>query len=232
MHLSSRGESEKCFPPFFLFCIKVVGVPFFSDFTRKWVVKGWWINEGGLPSYFQQAWPPAPASLTAVWTPKTFQTNFPFPDILLTSKDAQSGRDFQYLCSGSIERHWRDKLLGDDSKTLKAGISPSQVRWLEGNDCSSLISFVEIQLGKDFWSQFHYNLIPTQLVLISKRLWRAAEYYPSLIFPNLGLNSAHRFKSCTIGRKIFPRNIWSWYFHSLVKFNFFSSHGRSLTRVA
>ena len=122
MHLSSRGGSEKFFPPFSSFATNKSKLSFqksfFSDFTRKWVVKGWWINEGGLPSYFQQAWPPAPASLTAVWTPKTFQTNFPFPDILLPSRDAQSGRDFQWLYSGNSERHWRDKLLGDDSKTF------------------------------------------------------------------------------------------------------------------
>ena len=83
----------------------------FSDSTRKWAVKWVWINEGGLPSYFQQRWPLAPASLTAVWTPKTFQTNFPFPDTLLPSKDAQSGKDSQYPCPGNIERHWCDKLL-------------------------------------------------------------------------------------------------------------------------
>ena len=45
-------------------------------------------------------------SLTAVWTTKTFQTNFPFPDTLLLSEDAQSGRDFQYLCSDNIQRQY------------------------------------------------------------------------------------------------------------------------------
>ena len=35
-----------------------------------------------------------PRLLTAVWTPKTFQTNSPFLTLLRPSKDAQSGKEF------------------------------------------------------------------------------------------------------------------------------------------
>ena len=145
----------------------------FSDSTRKWAVKWVWINEGGLPSYFQQRWPLAPASLTAVWTPKTFQTNFPFPDTLLPSKDAQSGKDSQYPCPGNIERHWCDKLFVTRCHHYPEYLNLSGVSETWTIQVQILFPFVEMrQFGKDFWSQFHYNLIPTQLVLIRKRLWR------------------------------------------------------------
>ena len=114
-----------------------------------------------------------PRSLTAVWTPKTFQTNFPFPDTLLPSKDAQSGKDSQYPCPGNIERHWCDKLFVTRCHRYPEYLNLSGVSETWTIQVQILFPFVEMrQFGKDFWSQFHYNLIPTQLVLIRKRLWR------------------------------------------------------------
>ena len=129
-----------------------------------------------------------PSSLTAVWTTKTFQTNSPFPHTLLLARDVQSGRDFQYLlCSGNIERHWRDKLLGDDGKTLITQLFSDyqniycccNLSQLLGElklsyffNRSSFIFKSEPIWNLDFWSEFDYNLIPTELVLIGKRLWR------------------------------------------------------------
>ena len=164
--------------------------PFFSDSARKWAVKGWldkWRRPAKLLSTRLAT---TPSSLTAVWTPKTFQTNSPFPHTLLPARDVQSGRDFQcLLCSGNIERHWRDKLLGDDGKTLITQLFSfsgyqhidrcCNLSHLLGElklsyffNRSSFIFKSEPIWNLDFWSEFDYNLIPTELVLIGKRLWR------------------------------------------------------------
>ena len=55
----------------------------FSDFRRKWGVMGGWINEGALPSNFQQAWP-RPPPLNSCSNTKNISDKFSFSHLTLS----------------------------------------------------------------------------------------------------------------------------------------------------
>ena len=77
-----------------LFLLKEI---IFSDFRRKWGVMGGWINEGALPSNFQQAWP-RPPPLNSCLNTKNISDKFSFSH-LTSSFQRRSIRK-------RIHRHW------------------------------------------------------------------------------------------------------------------------------
>ena len=163
-----------------------------------------------------------PRLLTAVWTPKTFQTNSPSLTLLRPSKDAQSGKEFinivinitnivfchnllwslidgDYSCKVGKSKiivkiiWWKGQikiLLGylfvrnSKSHLVSEWLGYLETKWsqLKGNYCCVHFSFIHLnpvgiiqntvqitfsfeskQFRKDFWSEFHYNLIPTRI---------------------------------------------------------------------
>ena len=87
----------------------------FSDFRRKWGVMGGWINEGALPSNFQQAWP-RPPPLNSCLNTKNISDKFSFSRHTSSLQRRSIRKRLSIPLLWQYRKTRRDKLLGDDAR--------------------------------------------------------------------------------------------------------------------